>query len=130
MLAMIAVVERKKNYNLNVFGSVAKRFDEIVNRDHGSQKGLCATSAMLMFNNADRDKRAEIVELVARASVRTWDGDVNDVASRIIKGPAAGSKPTKSAREQQAEAAARGARRQGHGGAGQGKKKLRERDVG
>lgn len=90
---MIEVMENKKSWNLRVFESVAKSFDDRVDRSHRGDKGVSATAAVLMFLVADDQTRQRYVDVVKLAEGRGLDGSVLDAARKIIDSSEAPAPP-------------------------------------
>lgn len=77
---MLEVMEKKKNWNMRVFASIAKAFDGLVDSDYRGKKGECCSAAALMFLIAEPGARNRIVEIIKLAEARGWDGSILDAA--------------------------------------------------
>lgn len=84
---MIALMEaeKKPQWNLAVYESIAKSIDKLAKQEHRQQKSVVCSAAMLMFLMADDEDRRQYIEAVKLAEVRGYDGTILEAARKAVE---------------------------------------------
>jgi hypothetical protein len=81
---MVALMsERKAKWNLYVWGSIAREFDQVVESDYRGDKGTTVSAACLMWLLAPPDERMRFMRLVREAELAGSMGTVAEAARQL-----------------------------------------------
>ena len=79
---MVLTVEKKAKWNLSVFESIAKAFDQLSIEAYRGDKGTVASAACLLFMLTPPERRQVLIDVIKLAEGRGIDGNVLEAARK------------------------------------------------